>query len=99
VTNPATRRGYRLVPGPETALPADAFSQGDLWALKYHANELDDGHGIGDCPVNFAPWMNNEALNADTVLWYRTGWLHVAGDLGDCEQVGPTLSPTGDWSP
>jgi hypothetical protein len=33
------------------------------------------------------------------VLWYRTGWLHVAGDLSDCQQVGPTLYPTGDWSP
>lgn len=99
VTNPTTRRGYRLVPGPETALPADTFSKGDLWALKYHFDELDDGHGLGNCPVNFAPWMNNETLNTDVVLWYRTGWLHVAGDLSDCEQVGPTLYPVGDWSP
>jgi hypothetical protein len=99
VTNPNTRRGYRLVPGIETALPADQFSEGDLWALAYHANELDDGHGLGNCPVDFGPWMNNESLNGDVVLWYRSGWLHVGGDLADCDQVGPTLYPVGDWSP
>lgn len=99
VTDSATHRGYRLVPGIETNLPADSFSQGDLWALEYHANEIDDGHGIGNCPVNFGPWLNNESLNGDVVLWYRSGWLHPSGDLSDFEQVGPTLSPVGDWSP
>jgi hypothetical protein len=99
VANPTTHRGYRMVPGVESNLPADAFSQGDFWALKYHANEIDDGHGLGDCPVNYAPWLNNEALTGDVVFWYRTGWIHPAGDLSDFELVGPTLYPVGDWSP
>lgn len=99
VTDPAAHRGYRLVPGAEVALPADDFSKGDLWALKYHANEIDDGHGLGNCPVDFNPWLNNESLNGDVVLWYRSGWLHVGGDLADCDPVGPTLYPVGDWSP
>ncbi|HYX19219.1 MAG TPA: hypothetical protein VFA98_00025 [Thermoanaerobaculia bacterium] len=99
VTDPAAKRGYRLVPGAETALPADEFSEGDLWALLYHPNEIDDGHGLGNCPVDFSPWLNDEALNGDVVLWYRSGWLHVGGDLADCDPVGPTLYPIGDWSP
>jgi hypothetical protein len=99
VTNTTTRRGYRLVPGAETALPADPFSQGDLWALAYHANEIDDGGGLGNCPVDFAPWLNGEVLDGDVVLWYRSGWLHEGGDLADCDPVGPTLYPVGDWSP
>jgi hypothetical protein len=99
VTDPAAHRGYRLVPGLESSLPADDFSEGDLWALRYHANEIDDGHGLGNCPVDFSPWLNNEALNGDVVLWYRSGWLHVGGDLADCDPVGPTLYPVGDWSP
>jgi len=99
VTDPIARRGYRLVPGPETSLPADPFSQGDLWALRYNAGEIDDGHGLLTCPVNFSPWLNNEALNGDVVLWYRSGWLHVGGDLADCDPVGPTLYPVGDWTP
>jgi hypothetical protein len=98
VTNAATRRGYRLVPGSERELPADTFSQGDLWALQYHANEIDDGHSLGNCPVDFAPWLNNESLNGDVVLWYRTGRLRVGGDLS-CDPVGPTLYPVGDWTP
>lgn len=99
VTDPVAHRGYRVVPGIETALPADSFSQGDVWALKYHANEIDDGHGLGNCPVNFAPWLNNESLNGDVVLWYRAGWNHIGGDLADCDLVGPTLEPFGDWAP
>ena len=55
VTDSATHRGYRIVPGEETELAADDFSIGDLWALAYHANEIDDGHDIGDCPVDVRP--------------------------------------------
>jgi hypothetical protein len=99
VTDPAAQRGYRLVPGVESSLPADTFSKGDLWALKYKANEIDDGQGLLTCPVSFAPWLNGESLDGDVVLWYRSGWLHVGGDLADCDLVGPTLYPVGDWSP
>ncbi len=98
VTNTTSRRGYRLVPGAEAALPADEFSQGDLWALLYHPDEIDDGHSLGNCPVSFAPWLNNESLNGDVVLWYRTGRLRIGGDA-TCDPVGPTLYPVGDWSP
>jgi Copper amine oxidase, enzyme domain len=99
VTNPASRRSYRLVPGYEAGLLADDFSEGDLWALRYHASEIDDGHGLGDCPVDIAPWLNGESLSGDVVLWYRSGWNHIGGDLADCDPVGPTLYPVGDWSP
>ncbi|HWZ84633.1 MAG TPA: hypothetical protein VN032_00435 [Thermoanaerobaculia bacterium] len=99
VIDSATHRGYRIVPGEEVALPADTFSQGDFWALKYHANEIDDGGSLGNCPVDFGPWLNGEALSGDVVAWYRTGWLHLGGDLAPCVTVGPTLYPVGDWSP
>ena len=98
VTDSATHRGYRIVPGEETQLPADDFSIGDLWALVYHANEIDDGHDIGDCPVDFGPWLNGEALLGDVVVWYRTGANHPGGDLDGCHVVGPTLEPIGNWS-
>jgi hypothetical protein len=100
VIDSGTHRGYRIVPGTETELPADAFSQGDLWALVYHDNEIDDGHTIGQgtCEVDFSPWLNDEALFGDVVVWYRTGANHLGGDIDDCHIVGPTLVPIGDWS-
>jgi hypothetical protein len=97
VTDSATHRGYRIVPGDETLLPADAFSQGDLWALVYHANEIDDGHGTSQCPVDFSGWLNGEALFGDLVVWYRTGANHLGGDIDGCHVVGPTLVPVGPW--
>ena len=59
----ATRRSF----------PPTTSRSGDLWLLKYHANEIDDGHGLGDCPVDFGPWLNGESLSGDVVVWYRTG--------------------------
>ncbi|HEY3124546.1 MAG TPA: hypothetical protein VGK70_10865, partial [Thermoanaerobaculia bacterium] len=99
VIHSGTHRGYRIVPGPETALPADNFSQGDAWFLKYKANEIDDGGNIGDCPVDFSSWLNGEGLFGDVVVWYRAGALHLGGDLDNCDLVGPTLYPIGNWSP
>ncbi len=101
VADSTTRRGYRLVPGAETALPADAFSVGDVWVLKYNPNEIDDSGQSGPaCAIKFNNYLNPpEGLATDLVLWYRTGAYHAGGDLDDCHVVGPTLVPFGDWSP
>ncbi len=101
VADATTRRGYRLVPGAETELPADSFSVGDVWLLKYNPNEIDDSGQSGPgCAIKFNNYLNPpEGLATDLVLWYRTGAVHTGGDLGDCHEVGPTLVPFGDWSP
>jgi hypothetical protein len=100
VMNSVSGRGYSIVPGGEVALPADSFSVGDIWFLKYHDNELDDSGNPGPaCAIKFDPYLNGEALADDVVVWYRTGWLHLGDELDDCDMVGPLLSPIGDWSP
>ena len=100
ILDAATGRGYRLTPGAEVALPADDFSVGDAWFLKYGFNELDDtGQPGTGCPINIGNFLDGELLVDDVVMWYRTGWLHLGLDLDDCDLVGPTLSPIGDWSP
>lgn len=98
IVDSRTGRGYRLVPGTESELPADNFSVGDVWLLKYKAQELDDvGQPGPACAVKLSGYLNGESLAVDTVLWYRTGALHLGGDLGDCHTVGPTFEPIGNW--
>ncbi len=96
----ATGRGYTVIPGPEVALPVDPFSIGDAWFLRYKSTELDDTGQTGtDCPINIAGFLNGESTSSDVVMWYRSGWLHRGNQLDDCDMVGPTLVPFGDWSP
>jgi len=100
VIDSATKRGYRLVPGEETEMPADSFSVGDVWLLSYDPNEIDDtGQSGPACAVKIGNFVNGESLSDDLVFWYRTGALHPGGDLDHCHVVGPTLVPVGDWSP
>lgn len=107
VTDSVTKRGYRIVPGTEVALPADGFSVGDVWLLRYAANQLDDSTQGPGCAIAINGFVNGEGLSQDMVLWYRGGAYHL-GDAGacanpgsdceaDCEIVGPTLVPVGDW--
>jgi Copper amine oxidase, enzyme domain len=107
IADAGTHRGYRIIPGAETELPADTFSVGDLWALQYKSNELDDGGPT--CSAQLNNFVNGEGLAADAVIWYRGGSQHIgdqvlcdspSSDCEDgCETVGPTLRPFGDWSP
>jgi len=98
IVDSTTHRGYRVVPGDETQLPADSFSVADAWFLNYNPNEIDDsGQGPG-CNAKISNFVNGESLANDLVMWYRTGALHAGGDLDHCHVVGPTLVPVGDWS-
>lgn len=100
VINSVSRRGYRLVPGSESELPVDSFSEGDIWFVRYHDTEIDD-HGLSGppCTAHIGAFVNGETTSDDVVVWYRTGIFHAGGDLDDCHRVGPTLYPVGDWSP
>lgn len=102
-----TNRGYHMAAGPEnTDLPVDSFSIGDSWMLKWSSaagnvpGQIDDGQGLSGCPLSptFLGFDNNEVINdADLVVWYRGGAVHLGGDLDGCTWVGPTLHPVGDW--
>ena len=95
-----TRRGYRIQPGAEALLPANAFAVGDVWLLKYSPTEIDDiGQSGPACSVKISNFLTGETLADDVVLWYRVGAFHQGGDLDDCHTVGPMIVPVGDWSP
>lgn len=100
VADSGTHRGYRIVPGPEVALPADTFSVGDVWVLRYKSNEIDDtGQSGTGCPININGFLTGETVSSDAVVWYRGGWYHEGGRLDDCDLIGPTLVPFGNWQP
>ena len=98
VMDPKARRGYLLIPGPEAyAQPADPSSVGDIWVLEPKPGEITDA-GSG-CAIDFSGMLNDEPLDgAGRVVWYRGSVHHAGGQFDECEDVGPTLQPVGDWS-
>jgi len=92
--------GYEVIPGAEDFGVPDAWSVADIWAVRYHGNEMDDGGpAASPGPYNSAHMnnlLNNEPMDGqDVVLWYRVGHRHAGGI--DCDQLGPTLRPFGKW--
>ena len=99
VVDASTGRGIRVEPGPHDAVGGDAFGGPDVWALRYHGNEIDDGGSTGGQAgdaQHITPFVNGESVNRqDVVMWYRVGLRHEHGP--HCTLVGPTLRAVGSW--
>jgi len=88
VENKSTREAYDIVPGPNDGLAATApdapFGRGDVWILRYHGAEIDDGSVATGPPyeAELDRWVNGEPINgADVVVWYGAHFTHdVAHD-------------------
>ncbi len=101
VENISTGEAYDIIPGPNdgmaTTMPDAPFGRGDLWILRYHGAEIDDGSIATGPPYEAAldGWVNGEPINgADVVIWYGAHFTHdVAhdhpGEFGHV--VGPDL--------
>ena len=103
VRDKGKNNGYEVIPGSkDDSVPADAWGVSDIWALHYHANEIDDGGATGGTTGDAAhlnKYLNKENIDGqDVVLWYRAGFRHVSqpGHVG-CGTVGPKLVPFGAW--
>jgi Copper amine oxidase, enzyme domain len=94
---------YAILPGAEdgvaTAAPDWPFPRGDLWFLRFHENEIDDGV-IATGPPYEAPmdaWLNGEALrDRDLVVWYGAHFTHDLSHEDAATHghvVGPNLKP------
>jgi len=100
VRDKITGRGYEVWPGPRDDFadwpgPPD-WTVADVWALRYHDREIDDGGATcghyGDA-AHLDQYLNGESLNGqDVVLWYRAGARHAGST--ECDMVGPTLRPS-----
>lgn len=98
VLNRETGRGFKIIPAPGDDT-ANSWAVADVWALRYHETEFDDG-GATSGPLGNAAHMNNY-LNGESimgqhdVLWYRAGHRHDS--LAICVEVSVTLKPIGKW--
>ena len=89
--------GYEIWPGPADGT-ADKFGSGDLWALKYRENEMDDSDTYTGPPINIDPFLTGEPVfGEDLVVWYGAHHDHHPGDdtPAAVHLVGPTLRPIG----
>jgi hypothetical protein len=89
----ASGDGYVLLPGKHDGA-ADPFGVGDLWILRNHPDELDDGAiGRSDAAaLDELATPPESVLDTDVVLWYAVHQSHTPG--GDhSRRLGPTLRP------
>jgi hypothetical protein len=104
IENSTTGDAYLLIPGANDGV-ADAFGRGDVWILRFHDGEIDDG--ISAAPSQTGPSQPNAAAdigrfinaestyNQDIVIWYAAHFTHdVHAENGGIDHiVGPTLQP------
>ncbi|OQW34240.1 MAG: hypothetical protein A4E19_01920 [Nitrospira sp. SG-bin1] len=106
VENTLTGEGYEIVPnagdGMATAMPDSPFGRGDVWVLRYHGSEIDDGVVAVGPPyeADIDRWVNGEAINNhDVVIWYGGHFTHDVNHEGPALHghiVGPDLKPV-NW--
>lgn len=104
VTQIASGSGYEIRPGTQdgvaTQQPDWPFGRGDVWVLRYHGNEIDDGvnstSGSG-LEARIGNWINGEAVNGqDVVIWYGAHFTHDLAHDDPAQHghvVGPDLVP------
>ena len=93
-------QGYALRPGPDDGT-ADDYGAGDVWILRYHPHEIDDGEGVTTDPARSRAqldrFVSGESVERqDVVVWYAAHVPHddeheAAG--GGLHRVGPNLVP------
>jgi len=97
VSNTQSGEVYEIVPGPTDGV-ADAYGRGDLWVLRYHPTEIDDGgSGVGTA-ADIDKFVNGEFVeNQDVVIWYGAHFRHIVSEQGpaECHEVGPNLTGCG----
>jgi Copper amine oxidase, enzyme domain len=101
VRNTQTGDAYDLIPGADDGV-ADTFARGDVWILRHHDSEIDDGISAApsqadlpqpNAPADIGRFVNGEStFNQDVAIWYAAHFTHnVHEENGHI--VGPTLQP------
>ncbi len=103
VENTRTRSGYEIIPRPDDGValsgPDAPFGRGDLWILRYHDNEIDDGSVAIGPPyqAQLDQWVNGESVSDDdVVIWYAGHFSHDVTEMHAADHghiLGPDLRP------
>jgi Cu2+-containing amine oxidase len=98
VMDKGSGRGYHIVPGPNDG-QTDAFSNRDLWVLRYHGTEDKHGQQGSAASDDLQAYLNGEGVDGqDVVVWYCGHLSHEAAEGGDeWHHVGPNLIPFANW--
>ncbi|MFI7705355.1 hypothetical protein [Nonomuraea sp. NPDC049480] len=94
VRDKSSGRGYQIHPG-EFDGTADAYGVSDLWFLRHHPRELDDGNPGPRDRAAINRWLNGENINgANVVVWYAGHYFHDQAHphAHQGELIGPRLS-------
>src|SRR5215207_8308711 len=85
IENSTTRDAYMLIPGANDGV-ADAFGRGDVWILRHHDWEIDDGISAApseaglsqpNAPADIGRFVNGESTyNQDIAIWYAAHFTH-----------------------
>jgi hypothetical protein len=83
VLNTASGEAYDIIPGPSdgvaTAMPDWPFPRGDVWLVRWHPGELDDGSVAIGPPyeAGLDGFLNGESMKGrDVVVWYGAHFTH-----------------------
>jgi hypothetical protein len=94
VINPSAKLAVEIYPGPndETAM-GDSYAKGDLWALAFQANEIEDSTVRRDTSSYLDLFVGPELIeNQNFVLWYGHHYRHDSEHSEEeSRSVGPTL--------
>ena len=96
-------RDYTVTPGPDDG-NADDFGAGDVWVLRFHPDEIDDGQGFTTDPAlaraGLDRFLTGQPVQSqDLVLWYGVHVSHGSSAPDrTIAKVGPDLVP-GHWNP
>lgn len=91
VLNPATGRGYQVVPGAQDGT-ANAYGMGDAWWLRYRDYQYDDSRVRNSTRAALDAFVTGESIqNTDVVLWYAGHFTHAPGEEEYPHLIGPTL--------
>ncbi|MEU7838437.1 MULTISPECIES: hypothetical protein [unclassified Nonomuraea] len=95
VRDKSSGRGYQIHPGPFDDT-ADSYGVSDLWFLRHHAAELDDGNPGPRDRAAIGRFLNSESIDAtNVVVWYAGHYYHDQAhpQPHQGELIGPELLP------